>query len=68
MNADQASRHTSNDSSNPATALVAYVTDRQQRGDLVGDDPDVVVGALQSVPLRDQRLVRGMPSARKLRA
>ena len=36
---------------NPATALTAYVTDRQRRGDLVGDDPDVVVGALQSVLL-----------------
>ncbi|GAA4710676.1 transcriptional regulator, TetR family [Promicromonospora umidemergens] len=37
--------------SNPATALAAYVTDRQRHGDLVGDDPDVVVGALQSVLL-----------------
>lgn len=36
---------------NPATALTAYVSDRQRRGDLVGDDPDVVVGALQSVLL-----------------
>jgi AcrR family transcriptional regulator len=36
---------------NPATALMAYVAERQQRGDLVGDDPDVVVGALQSVLL-----------------
>jgi AcrR family transcriptional regulator len=36
---------------NPATALVQYVTDRQRRGDLVGDDPDVVVGVLQSVLL-----------------
>jgi AcrR family transcriptional regulator len=37
--------------SNPGTALTAYVTDRQQRGDLVGDDPHVVVGVLQSVLL-----------------
>jgi AcrR family transcriptional regulator len=37
--------------SNPGTALAAYVTDRQRRGDLVGDDPDVVVGTLQSVLL-----------------
>lgn len=37
--------------SNPGTALTAYVSDRQRRGDLVGDDPDVVVGALQSVLL-----------------
>jgi AcrR family transcriptional regulator len=36
---------------NPATALMAYVSDRQQRGDLVGDDPNAVVGALQSVLL-----------------
>jgi AcrR family transcriptional regulator len=36
---------------NPAIALVQYVTDRQQRGDLIGDDPDVVVGVLQSVLL-----------------
>ena len=36
---------------NPATALAAYVADRQRRGDLVGDDPEVVVGALQSVLL-----------------
>ena len=36
---------------NPATALTAYVADRQRRGDLVGDDPDVVVGTLQSVLL-----------------
>lgn len=35
--------------SNPGTALTAYVADRQRRGDLVGDDPDVVVGVLQSV-------------------
>ncbi|MGI5190934.1 TetR/AcrR family transcriptional regulator [Promicromonospora sp. CA-289599] len=37
--------------SNPATALTAYVTERQRRGDLVGDDPHVVVGVLQSVLL-----------------
>ncbi|MFD6141714.1 TetR/AcrR family transcriptional regulator [Promicromonospora sp. NPDC060271] len=37
--------------SNPGTALTAYVTDGQQRGDLVGDDPHVVVGVLQSVLL-----------------
>lgn len=37
--------------SNPATALTEYVTDRQRRGDLVGDDPHVVVGVLQSVLL-----------------
>lgn len=36
---------------NPATALTAYVAERQRRGDLFGDDPDVVVGALQSVLL-----------------
>lgn len=36
---------------NPAAALTAYVADRQRRGDLVGDDPAVVVGALQSVLL-----------------
>ncbi|MFC8797185.1 TetR/AcrR family transcriptional regulator [Promicromonospora sp. NPDC057138] len=36
---------------NPSTALLAYVTDRQRRGDLVGDNPDVVVGVLQSVLL-----------------
>lgn len=36
---------------NPATALAAYVVDRQRRGDLVGDRPEVVVGALQSVLL-----------------
>lgn len=35
----------------PATALTAYVTARQRRGDLVGDDPDVAVGVLQSVLL-----------------
>jgi AcrR family transcriptional regulator len=37
--------------SNPGIALTAYVTDRQRRGDLVGDDPHVVVGVLQSVLL-----------------
>lgn len=37
--------------SNPGTALTAYVADRQRRGDLVGDDPHVVVGVLQSVLL-----------------
>lgn len=37
--------------SNPGTALAAYVTDRQRHGDLVGDDPDAVVGVLQSVLL-----------------
>ncbi|MFI2486108.1 TetR/AcrR family transcriptional regulator [Promicromonospora kroppenstedtii] len=36
---------------NPATALMEFVRDRQRSGDLVGDDPAVVVGALQSVLL-----------------
>lgn len=36
---------------NPATALTQYVTERKRRGDLVGSDPDVVVGALQAVLL-----------------
>ncbi|GAB2475169.1 hypothetical protein GCM10027063_15020 [Promicromonospora xylanilytica] len=36
---------------NPGTALAAYVADRQRRGDLAGDDPDAVVGVLQSVLL-----------------
>lgn len=36
---------------NPATALTAYVADRQRRGDLLGDDPAVAVGTLQSVLL-----------------
>lgn len=43
----------------PSTALVEYVADRQRRGELVGDDPAVVVGALQSVlllPLNTQHL------------
>lgn len=43
----------------PSAALVDYVADRQRRGELVGDDPAVVVGALQSVlllPLNTQHL------------
>jgi AcrR family transcriptional regulator len=44
---------------NPSTALGEYVADRQRRGEIVGDDPAVVVGALQSVlllPLNTQYL------------
>ena len=45
---------------NPSTALVAYVTDRQQRGDLVGDDPDAVdrgaaVGTAHALQRRSHR-------------
>lgn len=36
---------------NPSTALLEYVRERQARGDLVGDDPVVAVGALQAVLL-----------------
>ncbi|MEU4360706.1 TetR/AcrR family transcriptional regulator [Promicromonospora sp. NPDC023987] len=36
---------------NPATALLDYVRERQVRGDLIGDDPGAAVGALQTVLL-----------------
>ena len=44
---------------NPSTALLDYVRDRQAHGDVVGDDPAVAVGALQAVlliPLNTQYL------------
>lgn len=44
---------------NPSAALFEYVRERQERGDLVGDDPVVAVGALQAVlliPLNTQYL------------
>lgn len=44
---------------NPATALMEFVRDRQQSGDLAGQDPAVTVGALQAVlliPLNTQYL------------
>jgi AcrR family transcriptional regulator len=46
----------------PSAALVEYVAERQRRGDLIGDDPAVVVGALQSVlllPMNRQHLGGG---------
>jgi AcrR family transcriptional regulator len=46
----------------PSAALVEYVAARQRRGDLIGDDPAVVVGALQSVlllPMNRQHLGGG---------
>jgi AcrR family transcriptional regulator len=36
---------------NPSMALFEYVRERQARGDVVGDDPVVAVGALQAVLL-----------------
>jgi AcrR family transcriptional regulator len=36
---------------NPATALMEFVRDRQRSGDLDGQDPSVTVGALQAVLL-----------------
>ena len=36
---------------NPSTALLEYVRERQARGDVVGADPVVAVGALQAVLL-----------------
>ncbi|PXY21207.1 TetR/AcrR family transcriptional regulator [Prauserella muralis] len=44
---------------NPATALAAYIEDGQRDGELVGADPAVVVGVLQTVllvPLHAERL------------
>lgn len=44
---------------NPATALAAYIEDGQRDGELVGTDPAVVVGVLQTVllvPLYAERL------------
>lgn len=44
---------------NPATALTRFVEERQRAGDIVGQDPAVVVGALQAVllvPLNTQHL------------
>lgn len=37
--------------SNPSTALLEFVRDRQRSGDIVGQDPMVAVGALQGVLL-----------------
>lgn len=36
---------------NPSTALLEFVRDRQRSGDIVGQDPAVAVGALQAVLL-----------------
>jgi AcrR family transcriptional regulator len=44
---------------NPATALMEFVRDRQQSGELVGHDPVVAVGVLQAallIPLNTQYL------------
>ena len=46
-------------SDNPATALAEYIAERQAGGELVGNDPAVVVGVLQTVllvPLHAERL------------
>lgn len=46
-------------SDNPATALTEFITEKQQAGELVDVDPEVVVGVLQTVllvPMHAERL------------